>query len=198
MALKDVRYVGQQEQTSFAQNQVQLPDEAKKIQAEAEAQVRRMEIQRRQILENREAYQEGIKDNNYSERTNREKNFNFQTTVNEKYHDAEMQRSKQEIKNIKTRSENDQRFWKDIEQFSESATKFAKAADTKIGNDAKAYGKYLTHKYGLSAQDLLYLDKANRHVEAFSTANNAVVENLKLKGISDQDLNSLNDYELLN
>ena len=191
MALRDVRYEGQQRQTTFAQNQVQLPDEAKKIQAEAEDQVRRMEKQRRAILENRNAYQEGIKDKNYLERKNREANFNFQTTVNEKYHEAEMQRSKQEIQNIKTRGDNEKRFWKDIEQFSETATKFAKDVDTKIGNDAKAYGKYLTHKYGLSAQDLLYLDKANRHVEAFSTANNAVIENLKLKGISDQDLNAI-------
>ena len=191
MALRDVRYEGQQRQTTFAQNQVELPDEAKKIQAEAADQVRRMEKQRQAILDNRNAYQKGIHDKNYLERQNREKNFNFQTTVDQKYHEAELKRSQQEIKNIETRSKNEQRFWKDIEGFSESATKFAKALDTKIGNDAKAYGKYLTHKYGLSAQDLLYLDKANRHVEAFSTANNAVIENLKLKGISDQDLNAI-------
>lgn len=189
MSIQHVRYRGQAQQSEF--DPVKVPDEASKITAEANEQIRRMDRNRRQELENRRQYQQALADNNNEQRQNRADNFKLETTFQDAYRKAEEQRERQELKNIETEGKNKQRLWKDLAAFSEGATKLAMAVDEKIGTDAKAYGKYLTHKYGLSADDLKWLDRKNRHIEAYATANNAVIESLRLKGISDQDLNAI-------
>ena len=190
------KQVNKQYRTQFRRSEfdaVQVPFEYKKQLAHADRVIQQMEQHRLREQDVRNDFLKfGIQQKNYNEFKSRQENFDFETEQQKAYNKAELARRKQGIAKAQAESKIAGAEVKStLGDFSKTIIKNLEAADKKIGEDAKAYGKWLVHKYGLTAQQLAYIDKANQHVEASSTGINQLLDNLRAKGASEEHLKSI-------
>ena len=189
--MKDIKYQEQTRQSTFAQNSIALPDESSKILAAAKDQVNRMEKNRQDELQYRQQYLRGLQENAWESRKNRADNYRLEQDYNKDYIKALNVRLAADKNKIKLQAQAQQDLYKNLANFSNIALSAIQAVDQKVAEDASAMGKYLGVMGGLTPDSILFKSKAYQATEAGQTAINSYVNSLRLKGVDQQTINSL-------
>ena len=189
--MKDIKYQEQTRQSTFAQNSIALPDESSKILAAAKDQVNRMEKNRQDELQYRQQYLRGLQENAWESRKNRADNYRLEQDYNKDYIKALNVRLAADKNKIKLQAQAQQDLYKNLANFSNIALSAIQAVDQKVAEDASAMGKYLGVMGGLTPASILFKSKAYQATEAGQTAINSYVNSLRLKGVDQQTINSL-------
>ena len=189
--MKDIKYQEQTRQSTFAQNSIALPDESSKILAAAKEQVNKMEKNRKDELAYKQQYLRGLQENEWDERKNRADNYRLEQQYSKDYTKALNVRLAAEQNKIKLQAQEEKDLYQNLANFSSTAFQAIQKVDQKMAEDAKAMGKYLGVMGNLTPDSILFKSKAYQATEAGQTAMNAYVNSLRLKGVDQQTINSL-------
>lgn len=187
--MKDVSYRGQARRKGF--NPVQVPDISSKFLNESERIIRGMRDVHEAEIRNRTNYINSLKESNAQEAEVRRSNFNLQTEFAEAYRDAELQHYKRRIKDVEEvgKIENDE--WNKLKELVPKAFKEYAKFDEIRGEKLKAAGTEIATRWGLSPQELKYIENANKEVHSNEVGLTRVQKRLEASGADPEIINQI-------
>jgi hypothetical protein len=184
--MEQISYKGYAQRTAF--DPLRAPDETAKILQDGQRTLRGMENLRDQERRNRDAYLQGMLRKQEIEESQRQVNKRLEDTYRETYQQAKLRNEKARVDSGQAKYE---RNLESLAGLSEGISKMVVDLKEKRDTEKQIEGYQLVYTLGAKWQEYLALKAGEADIEAKDTAYNAIIEQLRNRGISESQIEQL-------
>lgn len=172
-------------QGSFSANQIQLPDEARKIQQAAESKIRGMEQAQAFLEKNRELYLRTQQQVNALEADQRKSNFQLETENRKLFQEAKKKDHETYMANEAARTKDTEQFYQDLSAFSKTAFDVYSSFEQQRKKQRQAFATQEVLQSGLGYDQLVQLTKIDQKLTDSAFRQTEFIQDLIDSGASE-------------
>ena len=184
--MEQISYKGYAQRTAF--DPLRAPDETAKIIQDGERTLRGMESLRDQERRNRDAYLQGMLRKQEIEKSQRQVNKSLEDTYRETYQEAKLRNEKSKLDAGAAKYERD---LTSLSGLSQGITKMVLDLKEKRDTEKQIEGYQLVYTLGAKWQEYTALKAGEADIESKDAAYNAIIEQLRNRGVSEEQVEQL-------
>ena len=184
--MEQISYKGYAQRTAF--DPLRAPDETAKILQDGQRTLRGMENLRDQERRNRDAYLQGMLRKQEIEESQRQVNKRLEDTYRETYQQAKLRNEKARVDTGEAKYE---RNLESLAGLSEGISKMVIDLKEKRDTEKQIEGYQLVYTLGAKWQEYTALKAGEADIESKDTAYNAIIEQLRNRGVSEEQVEQL-------
>lgn len=180
--------------SSVGYDPARVPNNARRIAEEGEQRINYLRDAYQADIENRNNYLQGLKEDNARVMQQVESNKRLEDSYQQAFKQAYEQKYRVEKANIERESKRPSQLDR-LSQFSQTLLKEASTLKEQDNKDQQEYGQWLVYQFGVSPDDLSTLKNIESDMKAENVANNAVVNNLRERGATPDQIQAIRNLD---